>query len=77
LILLWLFTPLVGRAFEGSLIIPIFGFIFLPLTTVIYVLVSPGGLSPFDWLLLLVGFIIDLGAYGSGAYHRSRRARPV
>jgi hypothetical protein len=33
------------------------GLVFLPLTTVIYVLVSPGGLSGFDWLLLIFGVI--------------------
>jgi hypothetical protein len=72
LVLMWLFTPLVNRAFGGRLIIPLLGFIFLPLTTVFYVLVSPGGVSTFEWLLLAVGFLIDLGAYGSGAYGRSR-----
>ncbi len=40
--------------------------------TVIYVLVSPGGLSVFEWILLGVGVLIDLGAYGSGAYGRRR-----
>jgi hypothetical protein len=72
LVLMWLFTPWVGRAFD-SFIVPLLGFIFLPLTTVIYVLVSPGGLSGFDWLLLIVGVLIDLGSYGGGAYGRRRR----
>ncbi len=40
--------------------------------TVIYVLVSPGGLSVFEWILLGVGVLIDLGAYGSGVYGRRR-----
>jgi hypothetical protein len=73
LVLMWLLTPWVGRAFNGSLIVPVLGFIFLPLTTVIYVLVSPGGLSGFDWLLLIVGLVIDLGSYSSGAFGRRRR----
>ena len=73
LILMWLFTPWVGRAFEGSLILPLLGLIFLPLTTVIYVLVSPGGLSGFDWILLFIGVIVDLGSYGGGAFSRRRR----
>ena len=73
LVLMWLLTPWVGRAFSGSFIVPVLGFIFLPLTTVVYVLVSPGGLSGFDWLLLAVGFFIDVGSYGSGAYGRRRR----
>jgi hypothetical protein len=72
LILMWILTPWVGRAFEGSFIVPLLGLIFLPLTTVIYVLVSSGGLSTFDWILLAVGVLIDLGAYGSGAAGRRR-----
>ena len=72
LVLMWLFTPWLGRAFD-SFVIPLLGFIFLPLTTVIYVLVYPGGLSTFDWILLVVGVLIDLGAYGSGARGRQRR----
>jgi hypothetical protein len=71
LILMWLFTGWIGRAFD-NVILPILGFIFLPLTTVVYVLVYPGGLSGFDWLLLIIGFIIDLGSYGGGAYGRRR-----
>jgi hypothetical protein len=73
LILIWLFTNWIGRAFEGSVIVPVLGFIFLPLTTVIYVLVSPGGLSTFDVILLIVGVIVDLGSYGGGAYGRRRQ----
>lgn len=69
LVLMWLFTPWVGRAFD-SFIIPLLGFIFLPLTTVVYVLAYPRGLSPFEWILLVVAVVIDLGAYGSGAYGR-------
>ena len=70
LILLWIFTPRVGQAFDGGFIVPLLGLVFLPLTTVIYVLVSLNGLSTFDWILLIVGVLIDLGAYGSGAAGR-------
>ncbi|NLF13330.1 MAG: hypothetical protein GX597_16220 [Anaerolineaceae bacterium] len=71
LILIWLFTNWIGRAFD-SFLIPLLGFIFLPLTTVIYVLVFPGGLSTFDIILLVVGVIFDLSSYGGGAYGRRR-----
>ena len=72
LIVMWLFTDLLSRTFD-SFVLPLLGFIFLPLTTVIYVFVSPGGLGTFDWILLVIGFLIDLGSYGSGAYGRRRR----
>ena len=71
LVLMWLFTGWIGRAFD-SFIIPLLGFIFLPLTTVIYVLAYPGGLSTFEWILLVLGVVIDLGSYGGGAYGRRR-----
>ncbi|MGD8736523.1 MAG: hypothetical protein PVJ85_07180 [Anaerolineae bacterium] len=73
LILMWLLTPWVSQAFNGSFLVPILGLIFLPLTTVIFVLVGPDGLTVFDWLLVIVGFLIDLGAYGSGVFGRRRR----
>ena len=71
LILMWLFTPWVSRAFD-NFIVPLLGLIFLPLTTVIYVLVAPGGLMGFEWLLIIVGFVIDLSSYGSGIFGRRR-----
>lgn len=72
LIALWLFTPLVKNAFEAAIVVPLLGFIFLPLTTVVYVLASPGGLIGFEWLLLIFAFLVDLGAYGSGIFGRKR-----
>ncbi|MFN2290636.1 MAG: hypothetical protein ACK2UC_05535 [Anaerolineae bacterium] len=71
LILIWLFTDWIGRAFDGF-IIPLLGFIFLPLTTVIYVFAAPNGLNTFEWIILIIGVIIDLGSYGGGAYGRRR-----
>jgi len=72
LVLMWLFTDWIGRAFPGSFIIPLLGFIILPMTTVIYVFVGPGGLTTFELVLLVIGAIIDLGSYGGGAYGRRR-----
>ena len=73
LVLMWLFTDWIGRAFQGSFIVPLLGFLFLPFTTVIYVLVSPGGLSTLDFIFLAVGVLVDLGSYGGGAVGRRRR----
>ncbi len=73
LVLVWIFTPLVTRAFMGSFILPLLGLLFLPFTTLAYVLVwTPVGLSPWGWLLLIFAFIVDIGSYGSGAYGRRR-----
>jgi hypothetical protein len=66
LIFVWIFTPLVNRAFE-TILLPILGIIFLPYTTLFYVLVAPGGILGFEWFLLIFGFIIDIASYTGGA----------
>jgi hypothetical protein len=55
--------------FSGGLLLPALGFLFLPWTTVMYVLMwSTGGLSLFGWLLVGLGLLADLGTYGGGAF---------
>ena len=75
LIWVWLFTPDVDRAFT-NLLVPFIGLLFLPMTTLIYVLVwSPGGLSSTDWLWVFLGLVIDITVTGGlpGARRRRRR----
>jgi hypothetical protein len=74
LLILWLFTPLVTRAF-ASFIVPILGIIFLPFTTLFYVLAwRPGfGVIGWGWLWVILGFIIDLAAYGGSGYTNRNR----
>lgn len=64
---------LVDRAFD-SLVMPVLGFVLVPFTTVIYVLVyqPKSGVNGFGWILVGVGLLIDLGAYG-GASRGARR----
>ena len=73
----WLTTTLVDRAFEGFLL-PLLGLIFLPLTTLVFVLVwTPGGgLSGGRWLWIALAFLVELGSYaGTGRTNRDRFAR--
>ncbi len=72
LVFIWIFTPLVNRAFD-TLLMPILGIFFLPYTTLFYVLVVPGGISGFEWFLLIFGFVIDIASYTGGAFSRRRR----
>jgi hypothetical protein len=68
LLFVWLFTDLVTRAFD-HLILPFLGLIFLPWTTLMYVLVyDPGSdVSILGALLVIFGFFLDLGSYlGTG-----------
>jgi hypothetical protein len=54
-------------AFESA-IWPILGIIFLPWTVLMYVLVSPGGVTGFDWVWIVLAVIVDVAAYTGGGY---------
>jgi len=61
------------RAYHGVLI-PLVGFIFLPLTTLAYAWMvnSHMPLEGVNVLILIVAVIIDVGGLGGGEYHRRR-----
>jgi hypothetical protein len=71
LLLVWIFTNLVDRAFEGFLV-PLLGLILLPFTTLIYVLAYQPlvGVTGWGWFFVFLGLLFDLGAYGGGALGR-------
>jgi hypothetical protein len=75
LVLLWLFTTYLQRAFHGGLLIPILGFFFLPLTTIVYAWEINSGMptAGINLVWLLIAVIIDLGGLGGGAHRQSRR----
>ena len=74
LVLMWIFSTYLQRAFHDGLVLPVLGFIFLPLTTIVYAWELNSGMptTGINLLWLLVAVIIDLGGLGGGA-HRSRR----
>jgi len=74
LILTWIFSTYLQRAFHGDLLLPVLGFLFLPLTTLVYAWEINSGMptAGINLLWLLIAVIIDLGGLGGGA-HRSRR----
>jgi hypothetical protein len=45
------------------------GGIFLPWTTLAYLLVFPGGIMGYKWIVLGVAFLIDLASHGGTYYH--------
>jgi hypothetical protein len=75
LVLLWLFSTYLQRAFHGGLLIPLLGFLFLPLTTIVYAWEINSGMptAGINLLWLLIAVIIDLGGLGGGAHRQSRR----
>lgn len=72
LVLLWLFTDYLSRAFDGF-VLPLIGFIFLPATTLGYAIAQNefGGLSGLGLVALIVGLALDIGLLGGGARQRS------
>ena len=73
---IWLARPVYfNAAFGGSWFWPLLGIIFLPFTTLMYVLLwSPGiGLIGFDWFWLILALVLDIGQIaGTGYANRDR-----
>jgi hypothetical protein len=74
LALLFFFSNYLARAYHG-LILPLLGFVFLPLTTLAYAWMVNTRLPTegINLLILVVAFVIDVGGLGSGEYHRRSR----
>jgi hypothetical protein len=64
----WIFdTSSWNRAFD-SVIWPILGIVFLPWTTIMYLLVYQGGITGFDWVWMGLAVAVDIASYGGSAY---------
>ncbi len=74
LALMFFFTTYLERAFHGGVLLPILGFFFLPLTTIVYAweVNSKMPTEGINLLWLLLAVIIDLGGLGGGARRRSK-----
>ena len=74
LVLMFFSSHYLQRAYAGSLL-PLAGFFFLPLTTIVYAWLVNSRL-PIDGiylLILIVAVIIDVGGLGGGGWNRRRR----
>ena len=74
LVLLWLLTNYLQRAYHGMLV-PLIGFFFLPLTTLAYAWMvnNHRPIEGVNLIVLIVAVVIDLGGLGGGEYHRRGR----
>lgn len=66
IVLVWLFSDYLGRAYE-TLLWPLLGFFFLPLTTLAYAFAmnsNAGSVSGFYLVIVVVAVLIDLGMLG-------------
>ena len=77
IIILWIFTNDLSRAFN-SWIVPFLGFFLLPWTTLTYTAFWVWGsgrhVSGFEWFFVILAFLIDLGAIGGGRRAQVSRA---
>ena len=74
-LLWWLFQPARIQATFDNFLVAALGVVFLPWTTLMYVLVAPGGIAWFDWLWLGLALVIDIGTYtGGGRAEQQRRS---
>jgi hypothetical protein len=60
LILAWIFSDRWPRVWGNDFILPLLGIIFLPYTTIMYMLVwTPTGINGWDWLWIILGLFLD------------------
>jgi hypothetical protein len=74
LVLMFLLSNYLERAYHGILV-PLLGFFFLPLTTLVYAWMTNTHmpLEGVNLVILLVAVIVDVGGLGGGEYHRRQR----
>jgi hypothetical protein len=74
LVLMFLLSTYLTRAYHG-LLLPILGFIFLPLTTIVYAweVNSRYPIEGVYLLVLVIAVIIDVGGLSGGEWHRRSR----
>jgi uncharacterized oligopeptide transporter (OPT) family protein len=75
LAVLFLFTNYLNWVFHNQMLVLIFGFLFLPITTLLYawMMNSHVALEGINLVALIIAALLDLGLVGGGV--RSRRSK--
>jgi hypothetical protein len=69
----WLFSDILGRAYDST-IVPVLGFFLLPWTTLAYAVMWDAGthrVTGLEWFIVVLAFLADLGSYAGGSGSRS------
>ena len=69
----WIARPNIVDSVFGNFIWPLLGLIFLPLTTLLYVILwntGGHGVTGWEWIFVFFAFLGDLASYGGGARRR-------
>jgi hypothetical protein len=72
---MWLFSDILGDAYD-SWVLPLLGFFVLPWTTLAYAGMWSAGTNEvygFEWFIVGLAFVIDLGSYAGGGSRRAKR----
>ena len=74
LVLMYFTSSYLERAYH-DLLMPLLGFVFLPLTTLVYAWLtnSHRPMEGMNLIYLVVAVIVDVGGLGGGESHRRRR----
>ena len=69
-VLIWIARPtLVANAFGDFFLWPVLGIVFLPFTTLLYLVMwKADGLSGFDFVILLLAVVLDVTHLGASSY---------
>lgn len=68
MVLLWIFSDYLSRAYDHNWLIPLVGFFLLPTTTLSYAIAqnSMNGMRGWGAVLVVLGVLVDVGVLGSG-----------
>lgn len=69
----WILQPTRWDLAFSSWLWPVLGIIFVPWTTMLYVIVAPGGVNGIDWLWIALGVVIDVMFWSGGAWKNRDR----
>jgi hypothetical protein len=75
IVLLWLFTNFFSGLYQ-TVVIPVLGFLFLPLTLIVYTYLQrshPAGLTTEGLIFIFIAVVLDLGLIGGGRSIGRRR----
>jgi hypothetical protein len=71
LVLAWIFSTRWQVVWQGQWFLPLLGIVFLPYTTVMYMLVwTPTGIAGWDWLWIALGVWLDITHWAQTAANR-------
>ncbi len=66
-----------SRAFDGGWLVPVLGFFLLPWTTLAYTVMwntGTRGVDGFEWFIVILAFLFDVGSWREGRRGRQRTA---